>query len=185
LIIEPHVTALADDTLVVSYASGGDIFGFNMDAFGSLTSGNLLAALSQSTSDPLGGAQIVQQTNGSLVTEFRQFPSDTNADIQWHAIGAADPANKFPIEDSGQSFTLRDATATAGGGTAVAFETTLGGRTFADIKFIGANRPTNEGTILVGAHANQSQINPSIIGLSNGNVAIAYENFASGRPRRA
>jgi Ca2+-binding RTX toxin-like protein len=183
---EPHLTALADDTFALSWSAGGDIFGFKLNSFGSFTSGNLLADLSQSTANPLSGAQLIEQTDGSLVTEFRQVVDGDNGDILWHAVGAADPASTFPIEGTGQSFILRDAAATADGRSVVAMETSTDGvRLFTELKFVGANGPTNEGFGLVGIHPDESQINPSIVGLANGNVAIAYENVhpdAAGGP---
>ena len=182
---EPHLTALADDTFAVSWSAGGDIFGFKLDSFGSFTTGNLLADLSQSTADPLSGVQLIEQTDGKLVVEFREIVGGDNGDILWHAVGAADPASKFPIEGSGQTFTLRDAAATADGRSVVAMETTQGGRVFLDVKLVGANGPTNEGVFLVGSHPDESQINPSIVGLANGTVAVAYENVhpdAAGGP---
>ncbi len=183
---EPHLTALADDTFALSWSAGGDIFGFKLNSFGSFTSGNLLADLSQSTANPLSGAQLIEQTDGSLVTEFRQVVDGDNGDILWHAVGAADSASTFPIEGTGQSFILRDAAATADGRSVVAMETSTDGvRLFTELKFVGANGPTNEGFGLVGIHPDESQINPSIVGLANGNVAIAYENVhpdAAGGP---
>jgi hypothetical protein len=36
-VAEPQVVGLANDTFVLGYGSSGDIFGFNMDAFGRCT----------------------------------------------------------------------------------------------------------------------------------------------------
>jgi hypothetical protein len=148
-----------------------------LNEFGSFTTGNLLADLSASTANPLSGPHLMQQSDGSVILDYRESPAADNNDAFWHILNTPDPANKTPIAASGANEIMNDATTTAGGGSAAIFEITQGGRTFQDLKFAGPNGPANEGVIMVGVHANQSQINPSITGLFNGNVAVAYENF--------
>jgi hypothetical protein len=123
---EPRITALANDGFAFGFELGGDISGFVVDPFGSFTTGNLLIPFSSSQPEPLSGAQFLQQTNGTLVVEFRATFSDGmggfDNDILWHlADSNADPLAVVPIENSTADAFLHDATAAAAGGTAVVF----------------------------------------------------------------
>jgi Ca2+-binding RTX toxin-like protein len=179
------VTAVNGDTVIVGWSSGGDIFGFQLDSFGSFTGGNLVQGLTTAVFTPLSAPHFVQQSDGSVIVEYREtFTTQTgpDTDVIWHTLNSADPLNETPVVGSQANEVMHDVTATSGGGSAVVFETLLGGRNFQNLQFVNANGTTSGGAFLVGAHvlSNESQLNPSIAGLANGNVAVAYENVTPG-----
>src|SRR5262245_19025461 len=165
-ISEPHVTALAIDGIVIGFDVGNDIAGFIVDPLASPTSDNLVAALSALSNDPLSGPQFIQQTDGSLIVEFRAtLPQTTGGfhdDIYW-SLAEPGNVNVVPIENTSADAFLHDATALAGGGTAVVYEFPGDGTPVQVLQFVEAN---GQKTVSVGvgsqAHA---QLNPAIVGL--------------------
>ena len=81
----PRVTALADDTFVLPWESdtfapdgtllSGDLFARHLDETGNFTTGNFLEQASEFGherffGDPLTTPLVVQQSDGSIMTEF-------------------------------------------------------------------------------------------------------------------
>jgi Ca2+-binding RTX toxin-like protein len=187
LVDEPQVVALPNDSFDIAFTDGHDIAGRNLDPFGSFTGGDFMQALSSAVFIPLGGLHLVDQTNGQVIAEYRETftngrTGDPDNDVVWHATDPnADPLNETPIAGSTTDEILHDATATAGGGTAVIYETPGAGFIVHEtLQFVSATGDLVGAAIPVGQHDNQSQLDPSIAGLFNGNVAVAYENFDFG-----
>jgi Ca2+-binding RTX toxin-like protein len=191
LAVGAHVTAVTGDNVMVGWSSGTDMFGFQLNPQGSFVTGNLLADVSNSLIVPLSTPQFVQQSDGSLIAEYNEtvpILGNPENDVMWHIVNSGNPANATPIAGSGQSETFQDATATSGtatsqAGSAVVFETFQGGRFFQNLQFVNANGTKSVGVILIQEavpSATQSQLDPTIAGLANGNVALAYQSFTPG-----
>ena len=178
-VTEPQVAGLADDTFVIGYGSSGDIFGFNMDAFGSFTGGNFLAPLTSAEDNPLSGPHFVQETNGQLAVDYRETFNGNDNDVIWHlADPNASPLNRSPTESTGFDEFLHSATATAAGGSADTFELAGPNSTsFQVLRFVNSIGLPISNQIFVGPHQGQSQFDSVVAGTFNGNVAVAYENF--------
>ena len=176
---------MSNDSFDISFTETDDLVGRNLDPFGSFTGGNFLADLSASISIPLSGPHLIQQTNGQVVAAYREtFPNGTHPpdhDVSWHSTDPnADPLNETPIAGSKTDEILHDATAVAGGGSAAIFETPDSGiLSVENLQFVSATGTVIGTPIPVGSHAGQAQLNPSIVGLFNGDVAVTYENFNS------
>ena len=84
----PSVTALADDTFVIGWEGSYDIYARHFNELGSFTTGNFLSALSAADPTELGAPQIVQQTDGALIVEYRQSPGlpSADTDVRWHRV---------------------------------------------------------------------------------------------------
>jgi Ca2+-binding RTX toxin-like protein len=181
-----HVTAVTGDNVMVGWSAGNDMFGFQLNPQGSFVTGNLLADVDNTLVVPLSAPQFVQQSDGSLIAEYRQtnpILTGSESDVMWHIFNTPETNNATPIAGSGQSETFQDATATASGGSAVVFETFQGGRFFQNLQFVNDNGTKSVGVILIQPvvpSASQSQLDPTIAGLSNGNVALAYQSFTPG-----
>ena len=181
-ISEPQVTALAGDGFFIGYDFGNDIAAFAADPLANSFSSDLMAGLSDLLTKPLSGPQFVQQTDGHLVVEFRSTFSITDNDILWHpADPGADPVHLTDIDSSSNDRFLHDATATAGGGSAVIWEqpSVDGIRDFQALQFVDAQGVVSTGPIFMPIYDGQSQLDPAIAGIFNGNVAVAFENFTA------
>ena len=116
------VTAVNGDTVIVGWSSGGDIFGFQLNSFGSFTGGNLVQGLTTAVFTPLSAPHFVQQSDGSVIVEYREtFTTQTgpDTDVIWHTLNSADPLNETPVVGSQANEVMHDVTATSGGGSAV------------------------------------------------------------------
>jgi hypothetical protein len=82
----PKILALSDDSFVLGWENGTDIFGKHLDAFGSFTGGNFLSTISSNDTKPLFNPQFVQQANGWVIVEYGQVFDDSplDRDVVWH-----------------------------------------------------------------------------------------------------
>ena len=178
-----EVTALADDTFVVGWENGSDIFGRQLDPFGSFTGGDFLSTVSATDTKPLGGPIFVQQTGGDVVVLYNELFGSGDDDIFWDFVGRDfTPANNtHSVANSALDEVLFDATATANGGSAMAFEEPAPGtgpETITFLRFLTSAGLEASVLIPVGPHLpGESQIDAAVAGIFNGNVAVAYENF--------
>jgi hypothetical protein len=177
-----EVTPLADDTFILAWENGTDIFARQLDSGGSFTGGNFLSTLSANDPQALSGPRIFQQADGRVVVIYREVFATGDTDIIWHRVNTdfTPDGNRFPIENSGIDEFLIDSTARTGGGGAIIFQVPpLGANsdTHTVLRFIDSvgNQASNQ--IFVGAHIGETQQNAAVAGLGNGNVVVAYEDF--------
>jgi Ca2+-binding RTX toxin-like protein len=179
----PQVAALADDSFVIGWGNGADIFGRQLDPFGSFTSGNFLSAVSAADTKPLSSPLFVQQTGGDVVVLYNQLFGDGDDDIFWDFTNRDfSPANNtHAVANSGIDEVLFDATATASGGSAMVFEEPAPGtgpETITLLRFLTSAGLEASVLVPVGPHLpGQSQTDAAIAGIFNGSVAVAYDNF--------
>src|SRR5215470_3210602 len=120
LAFTPRITALADDSFIISWSNSaalftGDIFARHFDPLGSPTTGNFLSALTAGATKQLFTPIAVQQTDGSIIVEFGLLFSTTDEDVLWHLVRPdyTPDTNSFGTQDSSIDELLVDATATA------------------------------------------------------------------------
>ena len=178
------VTALADDTFILSWEDNGgpDIFAKHLDAFGSFTGGDFLSSLSQANTNSLSGPQVIQQSGGGIVVEFNFAFASTDTDIKWHAVAPdfTPGSLAFNVENTGLDEFMTDAAATASGGTVIAFQEPIGTDAVTFLRFVSSASLPVSNLIPVGPTSHTSgetQQHASVAGIFNGDVAIAYENF--------
>lgn len=179
----PQVAALSDNTFIIGWQDGTNIFARHLNESGSFTSGNFLSALSDANPKPLINPSIFQQVDGRVVVTYGELDGTNDYDIHWHSPnppGYVPHASSFPIENSAFSERLLDSAPRTSGGGAVVYQFEgPGGATHSVLRFIDAvgNQASNQ--IFIGPHAGEVQQNPAITGLHTGFIAAAYENFNS------
>jgi Ca2+-binding RTX toxin-like protein len=179
----PRITALADDSFIISWESSGDVFARHFNSLGSVTTGNFLSALSAADSKDLRAPIAIQQTDGSIIVEYGQAFSAAESDVRWHLVAPdyTPGTNSFGTQSTPFDELLVDATAWAAGGSAIAYLTpapTPDGEALTVSRFVAANGLPASNEIVVGPHLpGETQQNASIVGIFNGNIAVAYENF--------
>ena len=179
----PHVTALADDSFVIGWGNGTDIFARHFDAFGSFTGGDFLSAVSAADMKPLAPPILVQQTGGDVIALYNERFDPGDDDVFWDFTNRDfSPANNtHAVANSGIDEVLFDATATATGGSAMVFEEPAPGtgpETITFLRFLTSAGLEASVLIPVGPHLpGESQTDAAIAGIFNGTVAVAYDNF--------
>ena len=180
----PSVTALADDTFVIGWEGSFDIYARHLNELGSFTTGDFLSAISAADPTELGAPQIVQQTDGALIVEYRQSPGlpSIDTDVRWHRVPSDFTPGSFILatENSPTMEWLEDATATAGGGSAIAYRVPAPDGGAAEqlvLRFVAPYGIAASDQIFVGPHSGETQFQSTVTGTFNGNVVIAYENF--------
>jgi hypothetical protein len=181
----PQVTPLPDNTFVLAWENGTDIFARHLNAQGSFIAGDFLSTLSANDTKPLSTPRLFRQANGTLVVTYRElFGTDSegteDSDIFWHVVRTdfSPDGNKFPIENSGVNEVLMDSTSRTGGGGAIVYTVprSNGIDTYTVLRFIDSIGQQASNQIFVGASSGQSQQNAVMAGLHNGNVVVAYGN---------
>ena len=135
----PRVTALADDTFVLAWETAtfdsngtrltGDLFARHLDETGNFTTGNFLARMTQFGhdrffGDPLTTPLVVQQSDGSIMTEFALLGAGDTEVIGTHNVDAnfTDAPLPFTVPKAANNHeSLANSVATLHG-TAVSFE---------------------------------------------------------------
>jgi Ca2+-binding RTX toxin-like protein len=177
----PQVTALDDDTFILSWESAdGDIFARHLDATGSFTSSNFLQGVSDVDSATLLTPIVVQESNGTVETVYNRLATDTNADISVHVSDANFTPDGGSVSDSTPaSEGLKGAVAILNG-TAAAYETIdASGNEHTSIRFLGTNgKPTSVTDPTLG-NPGETGSNTDATMVSSGvdDVYVAYTHF--------
>ena len=179
----PQVMPLPNNHFVLAWENGTDIFARLLDAKGGFVGGDFLSVLSANDPKQLSGPRLFRQRDGHVVVTYREQFGPDDIDVLWHPVNTnfTPDGGAVPIENSAIIEFLRDATSRTGGGGAVVFEVPqVPGNEdgwYTVLRFIDqlGNQTSNQ--IFVGAHIGESQVNAAVVGLHNGNVAVAYQNF--------
>lgn len=174
----PQVTALKDNTFILTWENGTDIFGKHLDELGSFTAGDFLRDIS-TNSKPLSNAIVTQQSDGTIAVNYDLRYSNGDNDVVWTSPASDFDSAAAPFSTVGSSHdeVLLDSTARNGGGGAIAYNYTTGANTYLVLQMTdGVGNPASN-QIFIDSSATRTELNPALQGLSNGNVAVAYESF--------
>lgn len=188
----PKVAALADDSFVIVWEDGNDLFGRHLDPLGSFTSGNFLSSLSGATTKDLFNPVIFQQDNGAVVVEYglvfsqTMLPPTIDRDVRWHLLNSdfSPNASSFGIEVSSADEIFLAATARSDGagdfGSAVAYRYNVGPTDSVVLRFVDplGNQASNQ--IFVAEADPGALLPPSLASRHTGHVVIAYTKKTGG-----
>jgi Ca2+-binding RTX toxin-like protein len=181
-----RITALKDDTFVVTWETQNDIFGKHLDSMGSFTAGDFLRNISTSTHQ-LGTPIVTQQTDGSVVVNYNDLTgtSPVDTDIEWVGISSDydSVSTPFGTEASSSDEELLDSVAhgetgahdPAGG--AIIYDYTTGANTNLVLRFTTTAGDQASNQIFIDPSATRTEQNPALASLHTGFVAAAYESF--------
>jgi Ca2+-binding RTX toxin-like protein len=173
----PKVTALKDDTFAIVWENGEDLFGRQLNPFGSFTGGNFLQPLSSAVTKEISRPFAFQQSNGELIVEFNLLFGPGDGDVQWHQVNDPFDANNFATEDAAVDEFLNDAAA-FGSGSAIIYEFAGSGGTSLVMRYVNSAGVAVSNQIFVGAPGGDAEFRAAIAPSANGNgVVVAYENF--------
>jgi hypothetical protein len=177
----PQVTPLHDNTFVLAWENGTDIFARHLDKNGSFIGGDFLSTLSANDVKPLSRPRFFRQANGRLVVTYRELSGTGDTDVRWHQVNTnfTPDGNTFGTENSSIDEVLMDSTARTGGGGAIVYGVphNNGTGSFTVLRFIDSIGQQASNQIFVGALSGESQQDAVVAGLHNGNVVVLYDNF--------
>jgi Ca2+-binding RTX toxin-like protein len=180
----PRVTALADDTFVLSWETAtGDLFARHFDETGNFASGNFLQAVSSFGhnvfNDTLTTPLVVQESNGTVVTDFGLFNSTGDEDIGLHPVDAnfTDTGGiEIPTASTAKEG-LVDAVATQQG-TAVSFERLEGSNFHTFVRFYGKDGAVGSSDIQIGNPGESgTQEDAALLSTGANSVDVVYTNI--------
>jgi hypothetical protein len=183
----PQVIPLPDNTFVLAWENGTDIFARHLSAKGGFLGGDFLSILSANDPKPLGTPRLFRQADGRLVVTYKEFFGKNNGlddhDVLWHVVNTdfTPDGNKFSTEFEHTDEVLMDSTARTGTGGAIVYKVPRSnGFTGTVLRFIDSIGQQASNQIFVGTSSGDAQQNAVVAGLHNGNVVVAYENLIEG-----
>jgi Ca2+-binding RTX toxin-like protein len=174
---QAQVVGLADNSFAIVWSDGSNVGGRHYNETGAAASGDFMAGVSDAITHEIHTPRIVQQSGGKVVVDFdfEAFPMDT--DVYRHT-----PNDRFvphrdfdSFENSVVNEQLLDTTQTASGGTASLLA--LGDGSSLWLRFYAPDGQRGTNLIRIGRESDGDQSDGVAVGLSTGNVAVAYANL--------